>query len=204
MMFAAALTLSLQLERTSFDMLDGVSIEVVVHNDTRHPVSASFPEPVEYAIDATRKGRTVWTSLVRSPHPEGVPMHTRVFMPGPTILAVYVWNGIATDGTVPGPGTYTLQARLLDTAPPKPATAALTFIPPVPTSAIAKLKAGDEVTLAGDLDTTQTHLTDSTGTVTLLRRIGRPDARVAVRGYIVERPDGSRALFVQRWGTIKP
>lgn len=203
MILAAALSLSLQLVRTSFDLLDGVSVEVVVHNDGKRPVSANFPGPSEYELDLQRSSGTVWTSLVPPPPGAHFPTHARVFMPGPTVLAVYVWNGIASDGTVPAPGTYALRGKLLDTTPSE-ATAKVRFISPVPVQAIAKLKEGDVVTIAGSLDDTKLHLTDASGTVTLMRPLKTAtNGTVVIRGYLTERPDHTHAFFIQRWGMMK-
>ena len=49
MLALAALTLSLQLQQSSFDLLDGVSIEVAAHNSASAPAVVKFARPEEYA-----------------------------------------------------------------------------------------------------------------------------------------------------------
>lgn len=203
MILAAALSLSLQLVRTSFDMLDGVSVEVIVHNPQTHPVTATFPAPSEYELDLTDGKKQLWTTLQAPPPGAHFPAHTHVFMPGPTVLAIYVWNGVLADGSVPAPGTYRFRARLLDVSAPPEAFASVHFIKPVPVSALAKLKLGDEVTIAGTLAGDSMHLTDSTGTVALMRKLANAaKGTVVIRGYIVERPDHTRAFYIKRWGMM--
>ncbi len=203
MILAAALSLSLQLVRTSFDMLDGVSVEVIVHNPESHPVTATFPAPAEYELDLTDGKKRLWTTLQAPPPGVRFPAHTHVFMPGPTVLAIYVWNGALGDGSIPAPGTYRFRAKLLDTSPPADAFTSVHFIKPVPVSALSKLKVGDEVTIAGTLARDGMHLTDSTGTVALMRRLANATkGMVVIRGYIVERPDHTLAFYVKRWGMM--
>ncbi len=50
----AALTLSLQLQQTSFDLLDGVSIALAAHNGASAPAIVKFSKPAEYEIQVLR------------------------------------------------------------------------------------------------------------------------------------------------------
>ena len=200
---AAALTMTLQLERTSFDLLDGVSIEVVTHNASDKPISEMFAKPAEYEITIEKKDGTVlWTSQTATPPGAAVPPHMRALMPGPTVLTVYIWNTIASDDSTPGPGVYTVRAKLLGKTDQPEAKLDFRFINPVPISALAKLKDGDELTVAGTLDEAQQQLTDATGSVTLMKKIPMKGT-IAVRGFIVERPDHTRVFFVKRWALMK-
>jgi hypothetical protein len=199
----ASLTLSLQLQRTTLDILDGVNIEVVAHNSDKRPVSASFPTPSEYEIQILRGNDVLWTSLHPQPPGSHIPPHPRTFMPGPNTVAVYIWNGIDSDGTTPGPGDFTVRARLLASGLQPEAKATLRFINPVPVMAVQKLKEGDEVTIAGTLDATKGRLSDPSGTITLMKRLtGATSASVAVRGYLTVAPDHSPAFYVQRWAPL--
>lgn len=197
---AAALTLSLHIAPPALDILDGASIEVIAHNAGKNPATATFETPNEYAIDILRGSDVIWSSLRPLPRDAHFPAHARSFMPGPTVLTVYIWNGIADDGTTPGPGQYTVRARLLSGAQPE-AAAPLRLINPAPVMAVEKLKEGDEVTIAGTLDPTKGKLTDATGTIPLMKRLtSAPDgATIAVRGYLTTAPGGAHAFYVRRW-----
>jgi hypothetical protein len=200
----AAITLSLSVQRTSFDLLDGVDIEVAVHNPAKTPTVLTFPKPAEYEIDVLRGTTVVWTNVTAEPPGVTFPPHQKPFFPGPTILVVYIWNAIASDGTAAGPGEYTVRARLLATIGNQTASTTVKFINPVPVSALEKLKMGDVLTIAGHLDATHMILTDATGTVPLMKRVGTvpPDATVAVRGYLAVLPNHTHAFFVQRWAVM--
>ncbi|HEV7179686.1 MAG TPA: hypothetical protein VGN11_07435, partial [Candidatus Baltobacteraceae bacterium] len=113
-MMLAAITLSVQLQRTSFDLLDGLNITVAAHNSGKAPAALRFPSPAEYAIDVLRGDDVVWTSqLPPSDHDLGIPAHAKTLMPGPTVLAVYIWNETTKDGASITPGDYTIRVRLL-------------------------------------------------------------------------------------------
>lgn len=199
---AAALTLSLQIAPPALDMLDGASIEVVAHNESGKPVQASFASPSEYEIDVMRGTDVVWTSLRPLPPGAHFPAHGRTFMPGPTVLTVYIWNGLGDDGTTPGPGEYTVRAHLLTGAQPE-ASATLRIINPAPVMAVQKLKEGDEVTISGHLDANKGALTDPTGTIALMKRLVTAGAGpVAVRGYLTTAPGGAKAFYVKRWAPV--
>ncbi len=203
MFFVAALTLSLQLQRATFDILDAVNIEVVAHNSGKAPVSATFPAPAEYTIDLLRGSDIVWTTLRSQPPGAHFPPHGRSFTPGPNVLTIYIWNGLAADGTAPPPGEYTLRARMLTSGAQPEATMPVRFISTVPVAAVEKLKEGDEVTISGTLDAAKGRLTDQTGTIPLTRRLtGAPAATIAVRGYVTAAPDRSMAFFVERWAPL--
>ncbi|HVA27493.1 MAG TPA: hypothetical protein VNF68_04900 [Candidatus Baltobacteraceae bacterium] len=201
----AAITLTLQLQRSSFDLLDGVDVEVAVHNTAKTPVSMTFPKPAEYEIDVLRGQDVIWSNITDPPPGVTFPVHAKQFLPGPTIMVVYIWNGVASDGTTPGPGEYTVRARLLGTNATQTASATLHFIDPVPISALEKIKLGDVVTVAGHLDPTKMTLTDASGSVALMKRFGTiaPDATVAVRGYLTVLPNHTHAFFVQRWAVMR-
>jgi hypothetical protein len=204
MLALAALTLSLHLQQTSFDVLDGVAIEVAVHNTSNQPVDVAFEKPSEYEIDVVRNGTVVWTNQTAQPPGVTFPQHQRHFIPGPSVLVVYVWNGVETSGDAPSPGTYTVTARLLGKNATPSASAPLHLIDPIPSSAVSHVKAGDVVTIAGTLDPTKQLLTDATGTIRLARRlVTAPDGTIAVRGYLTVLPGRANAFFVQRWAPMQ-
>lgn len=204
MLALAALTLSLHLQQTSFDLLDGVAIEVAVHNPAQHPVMVTFPKPAEYEIDVERDGTVLWSNRTAPPPGATFPAHVRQFVSGPSVLVVYVWNAIENDGATPAPGEYTVRARLLGDGVTPAATASVHFINPVPVEAVDKLKKNDVVTIAGSLDPTKQFLTDASGTIRLARRlVGAPAGTVAVRGYLFQEPDRTQVFFVQRWAPMQ-
>src|SRR5215469_14278751 len=149
-------------------MLDGASIEIIAHNPGKQPLPVTFESPNEYEIDVMRDDRIVWTSLRPLPPGAHFPPHTRSLMPGPTVLTVYIWNGLADDGSTPGPGQYTIVARLLSADKPQ-GSATLRIINAAPVMAVQKLKEGDEVTILGKLDPARGRLTDDTGTIPLMK-----------------------------------
>lgn len=200
---AAALTLSLQLQRATFDILDAVNIEVVAHNRGSAPVNATFPSPSQYELDLLDGSNVVWTSLHPLPPTAHFPAHTRSFQPGPNVLAVFIWNGIASGGTALAPGHYTLRARMLTDGSQPETTMPVRFIDPVPVAAVEKLKEGDEITISGTLDAGKSRLTDQTGTIQLMRRLSAaPQSAIAVRGYLTTAPDRTKAFFVERWAPL--
>jgi hypothetical protein len=203
MLALAALTLSLHLQQTSFDVLDGVAIEVAVHNTSNRPVSVAFDKPAEYEIDVVHDGTVVWSNRTQTIPGVTFPQHLRQFIAGPTVLVVYVWNGIEAGGNAPSPGTYTVTARLLAKNAAPSASAPLHLIDPVPVSAVSHIKQGDLVTIAGTLDATKQLLTDATGTIRLARPlVTAPPGTVAVRGYLIVLPERTNAFFVQRWAPM--
>jgi hypothetical protein len=204
MLALAALTLSLQLQQNSFDLLDGVSVEIATHNSASIPTPVTFQQPAEYEIDVLRGDTIIWSNSTSVPPGVTFPPHTRGFRPGPSVLVVYIWNAIASDGTTPAPGAYTIRARLLGEGVTPTASASVHFINPVPVAAVEKLKLGDTVTIAGVLDVTKGLLTDASGTLRLARRLlTAPNAPIAVRGYLMLEPDRTYAFFIQRWAPLK-
>ena len=204
MLALAALTLSLHLQQSTFDLLDGVAIEVAVHNTGKTPVNVRFDKPAEYEIEVQRDGQTIWGNTPQTPPQAVFPVHVRHFVAGPSVLVVYVWNAIESNGSTPGPGQYTIVARLLGENETPSASAHVHFINPVPVAAVDKFKTGDIVTIAGTLDATKGLLTDSSGTMRLARRlVTAPAGTIAVRGYLITEPDRSHAFFVQRWAPMQ-
>jgi len=204
MLALAALTLSLQLQQSSFDLLDGVSIEVAAHNSANTPAVVKFARPEEYQIQVLRGDAVIWTNAAVSPESTTFPVHKRQFIPGPSVLVVYIWNGTQDDGSAPEPGTYTVRVRLLGEGVTPQATAKVHFADPVPVSALDKLKVGDTVTIAGTLDATKGILSDPTGTIDLGRRLlTAPDGPVAVRGYYLRRIGRTSIFVVQRWAPMQ-
>ena len=117
---------------------------------------------------------------------------------------VYIWNALETDGTSPGPGTYTVRARLLSEGVAPEATAKLRFSEAFPASGLGTLKTGNVVTIAGTLDATKQILTDSSGSVTLAKRLPTaPDGTIAVRGYLLHRVGRPDVFYVQRWAPMQ-
>ena len=204
MLALAALTLSLQLQQTSFDLLDGVSIEVATHNSATAPIVVKFAKPPEYEIEVLRGTDVIWKNSTEVPIEGNFPVHTHQFVPGPSVLVVYIWNGTESDGSAPGPGTYTVRARLLGQGVTPEASTKVHFIDPVPVTALEKIKQGDTVTIAGTLDPTKGILTDPTGTIPLARRLlTAPAGTVAVRGYLLRRVGRPSVFFVQRWAPMQ-
>ena len=204
-MMLSVVTLSLSLERTSFDLLDGVDIDVAVHNSAKSPATITFAQPAEYEIEIDRDGTPIWTSNPKPAIPLAFPAHKKQFLPGPTVLVIYIWNAIDSDGSTPAPGAYTIRAKLLGNGVSPSASVPVHFINPVPTSALAKLNAGDIVTIAGTLDATKGVLSDSSGSIPLMKRLltAPPDATIAVRGYLTTRPDHTQAFFVKTWAVMR-
>ena len=198
----AAISLSLQLQRASFDLLDGVNIQLAVHNTSKSPASVNFKEPTEYSIEVLRDGSVMWSSSpARSPVAEHG--HTKQFMPGPTVLAIYVWNEISSDGTTPAPGEYTIRARLLGESASPQASTRIRFVAPIPINALGAFRQGEEITIAGSLENDEQELYDAGGSVKLSRRlVNASDTQIAVRGYVIILPDKSREFFVERWAPL--
>lgn len=199
-----SVALAVRVDRTSLDLLDVLSIRVAADNRRAATVSVKFPTPREYVIDVLRGDSVIYSSLPPSPAPMlGVPPHVRAFLSGPTPLGTFEWNELATDGSSPLPGRYTVRVRLLNDRNSSIATTAITFAAPTPISALAKLRDGAAITVAGRLDPTLQTLTDSTGSIKLSHRLlGAMDAPVAVRGYIAVQHEGSRTLAVSRWAPL--
>lgn len=198
-----ALTVTVQAQRTSLDLLDSLPIVVIAHNPAAHVATVQFPAPAEYAVDVTRDGKTLW-SVGPAPPPPGVtfPPHQRAFTPGPTTIVVLDWNELTTANFSPLPGTYAVTARLLTASPPPPATMKVTFAPPLPPSALPSLKAGESVTLLGTVDATHSVLTGETGASAPLNRkliAAPPGVPILVRGYATDNPNGTRVFTMTRW-----
>jgi hypothetical protein len=200
----APVGVTVQVQRTSFDLLDSLDIEVVVHNPGAQTQSAIFAAPAEYAIEALRDGKVVWSSAPAVPAPGATyAPHRHAFAPGPTTLVIYDWNEVTPQGRSPLPGEYTIRARLLDTSRAA-ATMRVTFIAPLPTTALTKLKPNEEVTMAGQLDPLRATLTDANGSVRLSRRLlaapaGQP---VVIRGYATDTAGATRTFTVERWAPL--
>jgi hypothetical protein len=200
----AAVTLSLQLQQNSFDLLDGVSIALAAHNSGNAPASVRFLGPSEYEIQVLRGNDVIWTNAAIAPVNTSFPVHIHKFVPGPSVLVVYIWNAVEADGSSPSPGVYTVRARLLGDGVTPEATAKLRFTAPFPTSGLDALKAGDVVTIAGTLDAMKQQLTDSSGTVMLAKRLPTaPDGTIAVRGYLLHRVGRPDVFYVQRWAPMQ-
>jgi hypothetical protein len=197
--------LELKLQRSSFDLLDSLDIALVVRNAAPAAQTLQFSEPAEYAITIQRDGTTLWGTPTPPP---GVAFsaHRRSFAPGLTTLVVYAWNELARGGWSPMPGSYTLRARLLCDGVQPEASARVVFVPPLPTSALAALPAGDEATFAGKLDATRERLSDASGSISLTRRLALAPVgkTIVVRGAVSVRSDGSRSLEVERWVLLGP
>jgi hypothetical protein len=195
--------LTVQTHRESLDLLDGVFIEVVAHNPASAIRTIQFAQPTEYEIDVSGNGRQLWSSLPASPPPgQTYVAHSRAFNTGATPVVIYDWNEVTADHWSPLPGKYKVRATLLTDARPS-ATIDIVFAPPLPTTALPKLKPNEAVTMAGRLDATRKILTDSSGSVVLSRGIpAPPDVPIVVRGYASDHPDGSRTFTFQRWASL--
>jgi hypothetical protein len=200
----ASVDVTVQTVRTSFDLLDSLTVEVVAHNPSSTLRSVSFAQPTEYEIDVARDGRQIWTSLPPSP-PPGVTFspHARTFGSGPTPVVLYDWNLLTREHWSPLPGKYSVRVTLLDAARPT-ASIDVTFLQPLPTTILSKLKPNEAVTIAGRLDATKQFLADANGTLTLSRRLLTAPANflIVVRGYPTDHPDGSRTLTLERWAPL--
>ncbi len=208
MLFGAAkapVTVSLHVQRTSFDLLDVLAVQVAAHNSTQTPVSVTFPSPNEYVIEVVRGDTVLFSSMPPSPPPgTSIPAHSRALVPGPNTIATYEWNELTKDGASLQPGRYSIRVHLTNAGVQPSASTTVVFVAPIPVSAVAKLKPGDQITVGGRVDATLMHVTDSTGTIALSRKLlGAPDAPLAVRGYIVVQPDGTRILDVTRWAPLR-
>jgi hypothetical protein len=200
----AAITLSLQLQQTSFDLLDGVSIALAMHNSAGAPAIVKFLQPAEYQIQVLHGSDVIWTTQTVNPENTTFPVHTHRFVSGPSVLVVYIWNALEANGTSPSPGTYTVRARLMGEGVTPEATAKVRFAEPFPASGLGTLKANDVVTIAGTLDATKQILTDSSGSVTLAKRLlTAPDGTIAVRGYLLRRVGRPDVFYVQRWAPMQ-
>ncbi|MEO9169935.1 MAG: hypothetical protein ABI282_00755 [Candidatus Baltobacteraceae bacterium] len=201
----AAVTLSLQVQRATLDLLDGLNIEIAAHNSAGIPVDVRFTEPLEYAIDVLHGADVVWTSTPATPsQPTSVPPHTKRLLPGPSVLAIYIWNEETKDNASVAPGDYVVRVRLLGDGITPQATVNVHFISPTPISALGALHLGDALTIAGRFDPVAQTLTDTTGNVKLTKRLptAPTDEPIAVRGYSIALPDRTRAFFVERWARI--
>jgi len=200
----AAVTLSLQLQQTSFDLLDAVSIALAAHNGSNTPAIVKFSKPAEYEIEVLRGSDVIWTNQTVAPESTTFPIHMHKFVPGPSVLVVYIWNGVERNGTVPGPGTYVVRARLLGEGVTPEATAKVRFTDPFPVNGLDKTKIGELVTIAGTLDATKQILSDPSGAVTLAKRLPTaPDGTIAVRGYLLRRVGRPDVFYVQRWAPMQ-
>lgn len=196
----APLTLSLRVDRTSFDVLDTVAIRIVTDNRSTHSRIMHFPSVTEYAITVTQNDYTLWTSLPKTLPATTLPPHTRALQPGASVLGTYIWDGLARDGASLRAGTYTINVRLLADGAATTASTRITFVPPLPVATITHLPIGDAVTVGGHLDGTHQTLIDTTGSVQLSQRLrAETTASIVVRGYVTARADGTRALTVTRW-----
>jgi hypothetical protein len=199
----AAITLSLQLQQTSFDLLDGVSIALAAHNSAAAPAIVKFPQPSEYQIQVLHGSTVIWTTQTVAPENTSFPVHTHRFVSGPSVLVVYIWNALDANGSSPSPGIYTVRARLLGAGVTPEATAKVRFAEPFPASGLGTLKTDDVVTIAGTLDATKQILTDSSGSVTLAKRLPGADGTIAVRGYLLHRVGRPDVFYVQRWAPMQ-
>jgi hypothetical protein len=200
---APGVGITVQTVRTSFDLLDTLAIEVVAHNPSSTLRNVTFAGPNEYAIEVSRDGTVLWTSLPPSPPPSVTfAPHTHAFGPGPTPIVLYDWNELTRDRWSPLPGTYTVRVQLLDAARPS-ASIDVKFTEPLPTTVLAKIKPNEEVTIAGKLDATQQFLTDANGSIALSRRLlaAPPDYPIVIRGFPTDHPDGSRTFTFERWAS---
>lgn len=201
----APVSISAHVDRTSFDLLDVLSVRIATHNPSNASAMLRFPGPREYMLDVMRGDTVVYSTTPASPAPATAgPPHGHAFAPGPAMLGTFEWNELASDGSSPLPGRYTIRVRLLCEGTQPVTIEPVTFVEPAPVSAIAKLRAGDAVTIAGRLDPTLQTLTDATGSIRLSHRLlGAPDAPVAVRGYITVQSDTSRTIAVTRWAPLR-
>jgi hypothetical protein len=199
----AALTLSVQLQRGSYDLLDDVNVEVAAHNSAKAPVTVKFAKPAEYRVEVLHDGRVVWHSADIEPPDVTFPVHERTFLPGPTVLVIYAWNDLTADGLAIAPGSYTIRAQLLGRGVEPQAQTTAQFIAPIPISAVTKLRAGDVVTIAGHVDASLQTLHDATGSMKLSRRLlGAGNALVVVRGYLTTLPGDTNVFSVVRWARL--
>lgn len=199
-------TLSLHLQRTSLDVLDVIGIQLVVDNRASKPVPLRFGAAQEYVVSIrpSKDIAPVFTLPQQTP-PPGVVIagHVRALQPGANVLATYEWNELTDAHTAIAPGRYTIEVRAL-TNPELTAHTDVTFVAPVPVSAIEKLKLSDVITIAGRLDASGSTLTDATGSIALSKHLSAAaGATIAVRGSIAIDPQrGTRGILVERWAPL--
>jgi hypothetical protein len=201
------LALRIDVQRSSLDLLDSLSIGLVVDNVSGSSRTLQFPQPIEYVIEVQDAGRTIWSSLPASPAPQATfKPHDRNFAPGATPLVFYAWNQVARGGWSPTPGTYVLKARLLNAGTQPMATARVRFVAPLAISAVAALPPNELVTVAGRLDDSRQTLGDGHDSIRLTRRIPSApvDTKIVVRGSSIAQRDGSRDFAVLRWAVLGP
>ena len=198
-----AVSLTVHVQQTSFDLLDVLAIQVTAHNPHDASASLKFETPNEYAVEIARGNDVVFSSIPATASKSSVPAHMRALSAGSTTLGTFEWNELAKDGSSPSAGRYAVRVRMLNDGAQPTAAVTIDFVQPTPIAAVAKLKPGDAITIAGHLDAKLQQLTDATGSIKLSHRLlGAPNASVAVRGYIVAAADGTRTIGVTRWAPL--
>jgi hypothetical protein len=198
-----SLTLEVQVNRSSFDLLDPIAVTVAVWNHTKTQTGLHFPSTVEYEVEVLSGTTTISTTLA-SPAPGGI-AHTRAFLPGVTPLAVYELNVEGADHSVPAPGIYTLRVSLLDDGRTTPVEKQLRFIAPLSVSALSGIGT-HVVTISGTLGPDRMTIADASGSVALTHRILNEPAgtSLALRGAMIKTPSRVMAFNPVVWGVLTP
>lgn len=198
---------TIEVGRTSFDLLDSVAIAVVAHNAATSVQPLTFLGPQEDVVEVLAPGNAViWSS--KPPPPNGItyPGHLRAFTTGPTTVIVRDWNELTAGGWSPLPGKYTIRASLNAQGNPSAPPVTVSFAAPLPPSALGALKPAQIVTIGGSLDATRGTIADAVSSAKLSRRILTAPAGVpvVVRGYATDLRDGTRTFTVTRWAPLGP
>lgn len=198
---AGPLTLSAEIKRASFDLLDGVNVSIAVNNHTKKAVATTYSDSDTYDIRLLSPARKVvwaWSEV----HKAAPVRKTLMFAPGRNVLIVHIWDGTTADGRAVAPGTYTIHANLSDDAYRPAVEIPVRFEAPIPIAAAKKLPLNAASTIAGTVRYTPTgaELTDAGDSIVLSRRIAMPAPAgiYVVRGYLTK-VDGGLVFEVDRF-----
>lgn len=198
---AGPLTLSAEVKRSSYDLLDGVNVTIAVQNHSKKPVATTYSDSDTYDIRLLSPARkVVWAwSGVHKPAPVRKAL---TFSPGRNVLIVHIWDGTTADGRSIAPGVYTLHANLSDDAYRPAVEIPVRFEAPIPIGAVKKLPLNSAATIAGTVRYTATgaELADAGDSIQLSRRIAMPApaGTYVVRGFLTK-VDGGLVFAVDRY-----
>ncbi len=197
------ISIRVNLNRSSYDLLGGLAITISVDNRTSGPLLARFPTSNLYDIQVLSRKTVVWDYAAAN-HAVVI-AHTREIAPHLTTLGTYVWNETVGGRSV-APGVYTLRVRLLDERYAASERVVVRFAPPLPIAALSHFAGKDQVTTAGSVVAKGTSLRDGSGSIALSRRLpaAPQDRSVVVRGYVVRLRSGALLLEVMRSAPFAP
>ncbi|GAC1613933.1 MAG: hypothetical protein NVS9B12_14970 [Vulcanimicrobiaceae bacterium] len=193
------LSVHVEAQRSSLDLLDPVSFVISVVNNGKQPVVARFPTPAMYDISVGSPGGEIWRMSAGRIFVQV--MHSYTFLPGKTLIGTYVWDTLAQGRSLP-PGDYRARVWITDLKYRPSASVPLRFALPLPVHAAFAVPLHAAVTLAGTLraQSTAEELVDGTGAIRLSKRISMqaPGGTFIVRGYL-STEYGVTFLSVDRW-----